>query len=423
MKGRGRDEVVVHVDMWEDAEPRRSGWLRRAGSGQRADLSFAYVPAWLDAPDAFTLEPSLLLAAGEQRRREGGLHGIFSDAAPDRWGRTLLERREILLAKREGRRPRSLDDWDVLLGVNDATRMGALRFARPGDGAFIDDQPLSVPPKASLRDLEAAADRIERGVKATDGEVDRWLETLIAPGASLGGTRPKATFENTDGALWIAKFPAPNDRRDVGAWEYVLAKLATEAGIDVPPHDLLSLGSAYHTFAARRFDREGSHRRLFASAMTLLDARDHVSGVSYLDIAEAIQLRGAPTARAIEADLEQLFRRVVFNALAGHRDDHLRNHGFLHDGAGWRLAPAFDQNPIPDKATHELAFDKMNTLPDLGTIAGTAGSYRLRAARAAAIASEVGAAISRWREVATKVGIDRDEQELMASAFAPEPRR
>lgn len=418
MTPRRRDEVVVHIDLWPEAGPRPAGWLRRSGSGQRADLSFEYVPPWLTAPDAFTLEPSLLLAPGEQRRRDGGLHGIFSDAAPDRWGRTLLERREVMLAKREGRRPRPLDDWDFLLGVNDATRMGALRIASPaGDGTFIDDQPLSVPPKTSLRHLEAAAERVERGAKAADGEVDHWLETLIAPGASLGGTRPKATFENNDGALWIAKFPAPNDRRDIGAWEYVLARLATEAGIDVPPHDLLSLGSSYHTFAARRFDRDGSHRRLFASAMTLLDRRDHDRGVSYLDIAEAIQLYGTPAAAAIEADLEQLFRRVSFNALAGHRDDHLRNHGFLNDGTGWRLAPAFDQNPIPDKAEHELAFDATSTLPDLQTITATAGSYRLSATRAMTIVSEVGAAVSHWRDVATDIGIHRDEQELMAGAF------
>lgn len=418
MSPRGRDEVLVFVDAWPDTGPRRAGWLRRSGAGQRADIAFEYDPAWREAPDAFSLEPSLYLGPGEQRRREGGgLHAILSDAAPDRWGRRLLERRESLLAGREGRRARSLDDWDFLLGVNDLTRMGALRLQRAGDGTFIDDQPLAVPPKASLRELEAAADRIERGTTAGERDVGRWLEMLIAPGASLGGARPKATFENADGALWIAKFPAPNDRRDVGAWEYVLGRLAARAGIDVPPHDLLSLGSGYRTFVAKRFDREGAHRRMFASAMTLLDLRDHASGASYLDIAEALEHHDTPTAAAIAADLEELFRRVVFNALAGHRDDHLRNHGFLHDGSGWRLAPAFDQNPIPDKDVHELAFDRASGRPDLRTITETARFYRLGPARAAAIVSEVRDAVSGWRDIATEIGIDRQEQQVVANAF------
>lgn len=418
MRQRGRDKVLVYVDAWAGTAPRRAGWLRRSGAGQNADISFEYDDAWLGAADALSLEPSLYLGPGEQRRREGGgLHAIFSDAAPDRWGRRLLERRESLSARQQGRRTRALDDWDFLLGVNDATRMGALRLRRPGDGTFIDDQPLAVPPKASLGELEAAADRIERGTKASERDIDRWLDLLIAPGASLGGARPKATFENADGALWIAKFPAPNDRRDVGAWEYVLGQLAAQAGIDVPPHDLLSLGPGYRTFIARRFDRDGAHRRMFASAMTLLDLRDHTAGASYLDIAQALESHGAPTAAAIAADLEELFRRVVFNALTGHRDDHLRNHGFLHDGNGWRLAPAFDQNPIPDKDVHELAFDRESRLPDLATITGTAHFYRLSAARAAAIISEVQAAVSGWRAIANGIGIDRHEQELVANAF------
>lgn len=420
MSTRARDEIVVYLDN-DVRGPRPTGRLRRAGSGQRADLSFEYASPWLDAPGTFTLEPSLNFIAGEQRRGGGGLHGIFSDAAPDQWGRRLLERRELHFARREGRKARALDEWDFLVGVNDATRMGALRFARTTGGPFIDDQPLTVPPKTSLRALEAIAADLERGARASDEEIGRWLEQLIAPGASLGGARPKASFDNGDGGLWMAKFPSANDRRDVGAWEYVQNRLAQRAGITVPEIALLAFGEGYHTFAAKRFDRDGAKRRLFASAMTLLDQRDHAEGVSYLDLAGAIERYGSPTKAAIDADLEQLFRRVVFNALAGHRDDHLRNHGFLHDGNGWRLAPAFDLNPIPDKHEHELSFDGHSTLPDLGLIMATARLYRLSTRRAEAVVAEVEAAVASWREVAREAGIDRDERDLVAAAYSTLP--
>jgi len=413
-----RDEVVVAIDVWSGEAPRRAGWLRRAGVAERSDLTFEYDQPWLDAP-GFNLDPSLDLRPGEQRRPKAAeLPPIFTDAAPDRWGQKLLDSREVEVAKREGRKARHFDPFDYLIRVNDATRMGAIRLQRPSNGTFIDDSQLSVPPKADLRELEAAADRLERGAKASDDERAAWLEKLLAPGASLGGARPKASFENSDGALWIAKFPAPNDNRDKGAWEWVLGQLAMQAGVTVPEHGLLTLGSKHHTFVARRFDREGNNHRMFASAMTLLDRSDHPDDAGYLDIATAIELHGTPTASAIGEDLEQLFRRVVFNAVTGHRDDHLRNHGFLHDGTGWRLAPAFDLNPMPEMAAHELAFDDARTqIADLEAIATTARHYRLTTPQAARVISEVKGAVSAWRQVAKDVGIDRDEQELVAAAF------
>lgn len=416
MSARARDEVVVHVDAmgWNPAGI--AGSLRRSGFGRSADLSFEYARDWL-ADERPSLEPSINLITGEQRRAGGGLFGVFTDAAPDHWGRRLLERRELHLAKTQGRRPRNLDDWDFLLGVNDATRMGGLRFAGSPGGPFLDDQPLSVPPKASVRELEAAARRLESGAAASADELDRWLELLIAPGASLGGARPKGSFQDGDGVLWMAKFPALNDRRDVGAWEYVLTQMAAGAGVVVPEIELLSFGPGYRTFAARRFDREAGRRRMFASAMTLLDEHDRATGVSYLDIAAAIEQHGGHTRESIESDLRQLYRRVVFNILVGHRDDHLRNHGFIHDGSGWRLAPAFDLNPIPDKAEHELSFDGRSSLPDLGTVHATARLYRLSDEEADDLISDITGVVSAWREHAAVAGIPREECDLMAPAF------
>lgn len=217
--------------------------------------------------------------------------------------------------------------------------------------------------------------------------------------------------------MWIAKFASPNDRRDMGAWEYVQTRLAERAGITVPEIELLTLGEGYRAFAAKRFDRAGAHRVHFASGMTMLDQRDHPEGVGYLDLASAIERFGRPRRTAIEADLEQLYRRAVFAALAGHRDDHLRNHGFLHDGRGWRLSPAFDLNPIPDKHEHELNFDGRSTLPDIEPILATAPLYRLSDATARAVIDQVRSAVASWREVARDIGLGRDEQDLMAPAY------
>ncbi|HEV2249682.1 MAG TPA: HipA domain-containing protein [Candidatus Limnocylindria bacterium] len=419
MSATTRDEAVVVIDTWPGS-PRRAGWLRRAGVGDRSDIAFEYDRDWLAMPGSFSLDPTLELREGEQRRRAAAqLPPVFTDAAPDRWGRKLLEQRETEVARREGRKPHVLDPFDFLVRVNDATRLGAIRLQHPGDGRFLDDSHVGVPPKAELRELEAAADRLERGAKASENERAAWLEKLLAPGASLGGARPKASFENADGSLWMAKFPAPSDTRDKGSWEYVLGALAKEAGVIMPDHGLMALGSAHHTVTARRFDREGSNRRMYASAMTLLDVGDHSDGASYVDIAAVIEVHGTPRSASIEEDLAQLFRRAVFNAVTGHRDDHLRNHGFLHDGKGWRLAPAFDLNPMPEMTAHELAFDDRGTrAPDLEVIAATARQYRLKAPQAAQIIHEVNGAVSRWRQEATRVGIARHEQERVANAFS-----
>ncbi len=407
-----REEVVVHLDATELGPDQRVGTLRRERSASRAVVSFSYEPAWLAGQSPFTLDPSLGLYEGEQHRPS--LPGVFTDAAPDRWGRTLLERREALEARRTGRKPRRLDEWDFLVGVNDAVRMGALRLARMSDGAFVADEVLSVPPSARLRDLEHWARELERGAPPTASDEERWITMLIAPGSSLGGTRPKTNFVTDDGALWIAKFPSLEDRRDVGAWQYVATRLAAAAGVAVPETTLLRLGSPHRTFCARRFDRTGATRRLYASAMTLVGRRDG-EDASYLDVAQAIIHFADPD--AIDADLEQLFHRVVFNVLIADRDDHLRNHGFVRTRGGWRLAPVFDINPAPERAEHGLALNETLRIPDLEIVRETASLYRLSAARRDQIIGEVRRAVARWPQVARDADIPSDEIEALAPAF------
>jgi len=408
-------EVAVELDAAELGGPVPVGGLRRVPSPSGAVVAFAYDEAWLARRDAFVIDPSHGLYAGDQYPRAGDtIAAAFTDAAPDRWGRTLLERREAVGARDEGRSRRTLGEWEFLLGVSDYSRMGALRFA-DRDGRYLDDEPPGVPPLAGLRELEAAARELEhpsRGARSREAER---LAILLAPGSSLGGARPKATFLGEDGALWIAKFPSRMDRHDVGACELVLNDLAARAGIEVPEHRLLALGDGHRTFAARRFDRAPGTRRLYASAMTMTSRRDR-DDASYLDIALAIADHGAPG--RIGDDLAQLFRRAAFNVLASHRDDHLRNHGFLRMAEGWRLAPAFDLNPVPGKPEHELSLDGSIHRGDLEVLRETAPFYRLSGEEAEAVIDEVRAALATWRRLVRGLDLGAAEVDVLEDAIA-----
>jgi len=277
--------VTDEVEVWVDAD-----FLERTPVGtlshDRGTLRFAYDAAWLKNPQAFALDPDLSLGEGTYfPNAEAGNFRVFDDSAPDRWGQTLMKRREALAAKDEGRKPRSLYTWDFLLGVEDVSRQGALRYRRPGEEAFLAHDTLTVPPAASLRELEIVAREITAKRIDDLAALRQWLKVLVAPGASLGGARPKASFTETNGTLWIAKFPARDDTRDVGAWEALAHRLAARAGIEVPASELHRFSGEYHTFCVQRFDRSGVRRRFYASAMALL-RKDQSEGTSYLELAE-----------------------------------------------------------------------------------------------------------------------------------------
>jgi serine/threonine-protein kinase HipA len=302
-----------------------------------------------------------------------------------------------------------------LLGVHDECRTGALRFRRDRDGPFLDDDTrLAAPPLASLRELEAASLALESPDAAERADFSRWLMALLTPGSSLGGARPKANFTDEDGTLWIAKFPSREDRRDIGGWEMLAHELALAAGVIVPPGKLLVLASRHRTFATRRFDRAGLRRRFFVSAMTLLERADGEGG-SYLELAEFLATRGS--ARHRDNDLRQLWTRVVFNLLIGNTDDHLRNHGFILDADGWRLAPAYDLNPNVDRSVHALAIDMDDPTPDVGLALATAPFYGLKVAEAETLLGRIRDGVGDWQSRARRLSLPRDEIELMASAF------
>lgn len=401
---RREEELIVHLDAVDLGGDRIIGSLRRAKNRGTSVLSFQFADEWLAADPHFALGDALSPRPG--RQYSDALSGIFDDTTPDRWGRTLLERD----VARQGR-ARALDDWDFLTLVRDEMRMGALRFARAEDGVFVAEEIPAVPPIARLREIEDEVRLIEAGGLADAAVID-----LVAPGSSLGGNRPKANFRTDDGRLWIAKFPSANDRWDVAAWEFLLNRLAAAAGIPVPDTQLLGpfLGHQ-HTFAGLRFDRVAGGRRLIASAMTLTGQHDHTHA-SYLEIARAIERYGHPN--AIAEDLTQLFRRVAFNVLVGHRDDHLRNHAFLRDPGGWRLSPAYDLNPTPDLRVHQLAIDERDTRPGIDRVVATAPYYRLRDPEARRIVDEVRSAVAPWRREAKRIDIAPAQIQLMEAAFS-----
>ncbi|BBO99718.1 type II toxin-antitoxin system HipA family toxin [Sulfuriferula nivalis] len=413
MAKNNRDAFEVLLEANELGYSGSVGTLYRDKGRTALPPSFEYTADWI-AQQPFMLDPRLALYAGEQHPvGDSFTFGIFLDSAPDRWGRVLMERREAIQAKKEGRDRRTLQEMDFLLGVNDHTRQGALRFRRP-DGPFLDNSELPTPTVTDLNELASICNRLEEDGVEELPEYEKWLSLLIAPGSSLGGARPKANFEEADNSLWIAKFPAKNDIYDVGAWELVTHRLAEKAKICVPPSRATQLASKYHTFCVKRFDRTGTSRRMYASAMTLLEKKDGEFS-SYLDMAEFISKHGA--SGSIQTDLTQLFRRVLFNVLVSNRDDHLRNHGFIRITDGWRLSDAFDMNPNLNKAHHALALDDTNPEPDIAIAMSTAEFYRLTNSEALDILKEVVDAISGWAQVAKSEGLSAAEIDRMKPAF------
>ncbi len=405
----------VHLDAPELGVRQRVGVLYRHVLRTDIPASFEYDKDWLKHDQGFALDPRLELWRGEQHPpADIPAFGVFMDSAPDRWGRVLMERREAAAAARDARKMRTFHEMDFLLGVYDHTRMGGLRFCDPG-GPFLDNSDNAAPPVTDLKELAYISQRIEEPGVEKLPEYERWLAMLIAPGTSLGGARPKANFTDCDQRLWIAKFPTKDDRYDVGGWEYLMHVLARKAGIVVPEARLERLSDRYGTFCSARFDRIADGRRMYASAMTLLERQDGEAGASYLDLAEFISDHGAKG--HIDEDLAQLFRRVLFNILVGNRDDHLRNHGFIREPSGWRLSPAFDINPNTAKQTHALAIDSKNTEPDIRVAMDQAGLYRLDQKAAQSMFDEVRNAIADWRTEARKLQLPAIEVQRMESVI------
>ncbi len=409
--------VYAHWSGMED--PLLMGVLHSDRLKGKEVFSFEYIDEWLKYGPAQLLDPSLQLYSGLHYLNDvQDNFGIFLDSSPDRWGRILMRRREAAFARNENREEKKLFETDYLLGVYDGHRMGALRFKLEDDGPFLNDNKnMASPPWTSLRELEQISLRLEDDDVIDDPEYLKWLSMLIAPGASLGGARPKASIVDNDGNLWIAKFPSRNDQGDIGGWEIVTYELAILAGINMAESKAQKFSSDYYTFLTKRFDRGNNGQRIhFASAMTILgyiDGQDHADGASYLELVDFIQKNGAN----VDQDLEQLWRRIVFSICVTNTDDHLRNHGFLLTNDGWVLSPAYDINPVENGSGLKLNISDEDNSLDLNLAMEVSEFFRLSEKRATEIIDEVLNAVANWREVAIKYKISRVEQELKALAF------
>lgn len=364
------------------------------------------------------MDPDLLQFSGKHFLPIGKSNfGIFLDSSPDRWGRMLMRRRESINAKNENRSTANLNETDYLLGVFDGSRMGALRFKLSIEGDFLDNnKAMATPLWTSLRDLEYASLQIENDNIKDDKEYAKWLNMLIAPGSSLGGARPKANIVDKEGNLWIAKFPSSHDSRDMGAWEALTAELAIKCGIQMAQCRAQRFSSKRHTFLTKRFDREGQNRIHFASAMTLLghtDGTDSAEGTSYLELVEWI----SRNCDNVSSNIQELFKRIVFNIAVSNCDDHLRNHGFILGSKGWELSPAYDINPDPYGMGLKLNISEYDNSLDYDLAISVAKYFGIKDKDAIEIINHIKALVSTWKTLASKYNISLAEQEDMASAF------
>ena len=377
--------------------------------------SFEYNENWLEHKKML-LDPDLQLYKGRQYITDDkNIFGVFADSCPDRWGRRLMKRREEIRAKREGVKPEKLLESDYLLGVYDEARMGGLRFKTELEGNFLsDDKEFATPPWTSLRELEQASIAFEND---TDSLNEKWLKQLLAPGSSLGGARPKASVMAQDGSLWIAKFPSKHDDFNSGAWEMVTHELAAMFGLNVPEAKIEKFSKLGTTFLVKRFDRKGSQRVHFSSAMTMLgkkDGADMADGSSYLEIVSFLKANGVRP----QADLVELWKRIVLSMAVSNTDDHFRNHGFILSEDGWELSPLYDVNPDIYGEYLSLNVDSYNADISFDLAIESAKYYGLdkdEAVRLVALIKDI--VRNNWQNLAKKYGIGRSEIDRMKAAF------
>lgn len=403
-------ETLVYVDL--DGSPHLMGRLWARVRKNKESATFEYDPAWLRHPARFSLEPALQLGPGPfHTSADTPMFGAIGDSAPDRWGRALMRRMERRRAERAGTAPRTLQEIDYLLLVDDEARQGALRFAEREGGPFLrKDGVKRIPPLVELPELLSAAEHVME-----DKDTEEDMRLLFASGSSLGGARPKASVIERDGHLAIAKFPRKDDEINTVVWEAVALALAAKAGVVVPVNRIEIIAKK-PVMLLRRFDRERNRRLPFLSAMSMLGAKDNETR-SYLEIVDALRRHGA----APKEDMEALWRRLLFNILISNTDDHLRNHGFLYAGQeGWRLSPAYDLNPVPTDIKPRIlstAINEDDNTASLTLAMEVAGYFELADAKAREIAADVGRAVSKWREEAARHNLTKNEIDRMASAF------
>lgn len=404
-------------------ESRLVGTLHYDQTGAREHAAFVYDETWLAAADRFALEPDLPLVRGSQFHRkasEGSVfHAAIADTEPDGWGRRVILRdhaKRRQAAKRAGSKTGAtqLNAVDFLLAVDDGSRVGALRF-RDEAGVFqraTEPGRRTAPPLLELQHLMSASRAVE-----TETETAADLAYLRGRGTSLGGLRPKCSVVDDDGLLAIGKFPSVQDERAITKGEVLAMTLAKTAGLNVAAARIVD-SDGVSVALIRRFDRTIEGRRLmYVSAATLLGVESGATHEPrYTEIVDALRVNGA----AAQADIEELWRRIAFSILITNVDDHLRNHGFLHAERGlWRLAPAFDLNPFPDRARELKTWVSAEAGPEatVEALMSVIAYFRLPLPRAKKILRRIEKAVSGWRAVGRELGLTKRELDDFEDAF------
>jgi len=393
--------LEVHID-WR-GQTHLVGRLHATERG--ASVSFEYALEWLQRADAFAIDPtSLPLQRGAHHGRT--LFGAIQDCGPDRWGRMLIERavRKKVLPQKPYR------DIDYVLALDDAPRVGALRFRFDANGPFLAPTSGKLPPLVRLNALRRATDAIH-----SETETAQDLRFLLGAGSPLGGARPKAAVSLADERLAMAKFPKPDDTRDIAAGEILALTLAKQAGIQVAEHRLVPVGNQ-SAAVITRFDRMGKDRIPFVSASSLLGLAQGDVG-AYTLVADGIRQFG----NDVPGDLRELWRRLVFSLLASNYDDHLRNHGFVMREPGrWSLSPAYDLNPVPevDRAhMSKTSITEDQEEPSIANALVAAERFGLKAAESKRILREVLTAVCDWRKTGRQLRLKASTLDAYASAF------
>ena len=384
----------------------------------KESYSFEFSKDWLKNYGSIQLSDDINNYTGIQYCQQNNeIFGCFADSLPDRWGRTLILRREQILAMEEKRPVRRLTEFDFLTGIDDYTRIGGFRYKIDPTGEFINtSNKLQIPPITEIKELVRASNEIELSEEKNTLPQKKWLFQLIQPGTSLGGARPKATIIDENKHLYIAKFPSRNDLYDVGLWEHLSHLLAKESGLNCSESKVIKAGNKYHTLLSKRFDRTADNKRIhYASAMTMLGLKDGCNantGNGYLDIVNYI----IKNCCNVDFNLKELYRRVAFNISIGNSDDHFRNHGFLLTPQGWTLSPAFDINPSLSKE-QSLLINSYTSKSDLNILLDSCEEYMLNHSTAKQIIEEVLKGISKWKLLANKINIPQSEQNIFKDRF------
>lgn len=398
-----------------------AGWLKEnpligivhsAEQRGKEVISFEYADSWILQHSSLLLDPDIQPYRGRQYLpEEKEMYGFLEDISPDRWGRTLIRRREMIDARKEKRPRKTLFPTDYILGVHDKGRTGAIRVKTDPQGNFLaDTDSLEAPPMTEIRKLEQASLGFEA---ESDPYEEKWFRQILSPGSSLGGARPKANVRAVDGSIWIAKFPSRHDEVNAGAWEMVVHDLAVLSGLHVPEAQLHTFSKFGSTFLVKRFDREKDQRIHFASAMTMLGKKDGDTA-SYVDIAEFLE-KYSPEP---EQDVQELWKRIVFSIAVSNTDDHLRNHGFLLQDNKWRLSPAYDLNPSPWGDALSLLIDDQSNEKDMHLAIEAAPYFRMPELQAKEQADRISGIVhDHWRTIAAEYHISNAECEKMKSAF------